>query len=98
MRNTQLKDIKNLYSNAVVFGNAMIGWNYRLFVEDANTCSVGEGCDYVADKMHDAADREVILILDELLAERGAARKRGIRTKVLRCGISSGNLPRTISR
>ena len=77
VRNTQLKDIKNLYSNAVVFGNAMIGWNYRLFAEDANTCSVGEGCDYVADKMHDAADQEVILILDKLLAERGAARKKG---------------------
>ncbi len=77
VRNTQLKDIKNLYSNAVVFGNALIGWNYRLFAEGAHTCSVGEGCDYVADKMHDAADREVIFLLDKLFTERGAARKKG---------------------
>lgn len=59
------------------FSNAFIGWNYRVLAEDLHTCSLAEGCDYVADKMHDEADREVIAILDRVLAEQGCTRKKG---------------------
>lgn len=77
VKNTQLKDVKNYYSNMVAFSNAFIGWNYKILAEDLYTCSLAEGCDYVADKMHDEADREVIAILDRALAERGYTRRKG---------------------
>lgn len=74
---TQLKDVKNYYSNMTAFSNAFIGWNYRVLAEDMNTCSLAEGCDYVADKMHTEADREAISVLDKILTERGYTRKKG---------------------
>lgn len=77
VKNTQLRDVKNFYSNSTAFGNAFIGWNYKVLAEDMHTCSLAEGCDYVADKMHDEADREVIFLLDKILTERGCTRKKG---------------------
>lgn len=77
VKNTQLKDVKNVDSGINAFSNAFIGWNYRVLAEDLHTCSLAEGCDYVADKMHDEADREVIAILDRVLAEQGCTRKKG---------------------
>ncbi|MDE5932884.1 MAG: hypothetical protein K2H40_10455 [Lachnospiraceae bacterium] len=77
VKNTQLKDVKNYYSNSTAFSNAFIGWNYKVLTEDLHTCSLAEGCDYVADKMHDEADREVIFLLDKILTERGYTRKKG---------------------
>lgn len=77
VKNTQLKDVKNYYSNMTAFSNAFIGWNYKVLAEDMHTCSLAEGCDYVADKMHDEADREVISILDKILIEQGYTRKKG---------------------
>ncbi len=77
VKNTQLKDVKNYYSNQTAFSNAFIGWNYRILSEDLHTCSLAEGCGYVADKMHDAADREVIAALDKILMDGGAVRKKG---------------------
>ncbi len=77
VNNTQLKDVKNCYSNSITFSNAFIAWNYKVLAEDLNTCSLAEGCDYVADKMHDEADREVIFALDEILMKRGCTRKKG---------------------
>ena len=77
VKNTQLKDVKNYYSNMIAFSNAFIGWNYKVLTEDLHTCSVAENCDYVADKMHDKADREVIFLLDKLLIEHGYTRKKG---------------------
>lgn len=77
IRNTQLKEVKNFYSNMTAFSNAFIGWNYRVLAENLHTCSLAEGCDYVSDKMHDTADKEVIAALDKILSERGAVRKKG---------------------
>lgn len=77
VRDTQLKDVKNIYSGSVAFSNAFIGWNYKILIEDLHTCSVSEGCDYVADKMHDKADREVIYILDKILTEQHYIKKKG---------------------
>lgn len=77
VKNTQLRDVKNYYSNLTAFSNAFIGWNHKVLAEDPYTCSLAEGCDYVADKMHDAADREVIAVLDKILTEYGAVRKKG---------------------
>lgn len=77
VKNTQLKDVKNVYSGCMAFSNAFIGWNYKVLTEDLHTCSLAEGCDYVADKMHDETDREVIFILDKVLIERGYTRKKG---------------------
>lgn len=77
VKGTQLKDVKNYYSNQTTFGNAFIGWNYKILSEDLHTCSLAEGCDYVADKMHNAADREVIAALDKIFTKSGTVRKKG---------------------
>lgn len=77
VENIQLKDAKNYYSCMIAFENAFIGWNYKILTEDLHTCTLAEGCDYVADKMHNEADREVIFILDGILAEQGYTRKKG---------------------
>lgn len=76
VKDTQLKDVKNYYSNMAAFENAFIGWNYKILAEDLRTCTFTEGCDYVADKMHDTADKEVISILDKIFMEGGAVRKK----------------------
>lgn len=77
VKNTQFKDVKNYYSNVIAFSNGFIGWNYKVLAEDLQTCSLAEGCDYVADKMHVEADREAITALDKILMEFGAVRKKG---------------------
>ena len=77
VNNTQLKDVKNIYSGTVAYSNAFIGWNYKVLAEDLYTCSVAEGYDYVADKMHDEADMELISILDNILTEQGYTRQKG---------------------
>ena len=77
VKNTQLKDVKNYYSNSIAFGNAFIGWNYKVLTENLHTCTLAEGCDYVADKIHDEADREVVSVLDKILTESGYTRKKG---------------------
>lgn len=77
VKNTQLKDVKNYSSNMTTFSNAFIGWNHKVLAEDLYTCSVAEGCDYVADKMHNGADKEVVAALDKILTEHGAVRKKG---------------------
>ncbi len=77
VKNTQLAGVKNYYSNQTAFSNAFIGWNYKVSAEDPHTCGLAEGCDYVSDKMHDAADREAIEALDHILIEQGAVRKKG---------------------
>lgn len=71
VKNTQLKDVKNYYSCEIAFGNAFIGWNYKVLAEDMHTCSLAEGCDFVADKMHNEADKEVIFSMDKILIENG---------------------------
>lgn len=75
--NTQLKNAKNCFSNMLTFSNAFIAWNYKVLAEDFHTCSLAEGCDYVADKMHNKADREVISLLDCLLTKRGYTKTKG---------------------
>lgn len=77
VKNTQLKDVKKYDSNLAIFSSAFIGWNYKVLAEDLHTCSLAEGCDYVADKMHNGADREVIATLNKILTEYGAVRKKG---------------------
>ena len=69
--------MKNYYSNSIAFGNAFIGWNYKVLTENLHTCTLAEGCDYVADKIHDEADREVVSVLDKILTESGYTRKKG---------------------
>lgn len=76
VKNTQLKDSKKIDSGTMTFGNAFIGWNYKILAEDSRTCTLAEGCDYVADKMHDADDREFIYAFDRILTERGYAMKK----------------------
>ena len=77
VKNTQLKDVKNYYSCMTAFSNAFISWNYKVLTEDMHTCSLAEVCDYVADKMHNDADKEVISSLDKILTEQGYTRKKG---------------------
>lgn len=77
VKNTQLKDVKNYYSNRTAFSNGFIGWNYKVLAEGRYTCSLAEGGDYVADKMHDDADREAVAVLDKILMVYGAVRQKG---------------------
>lgn len=77
VKNTQMKGVKNYFSNMTAFSNGFIGWNYKVLAEDLYTCSLAEGCDYVADKMHNDKDREVVSALDEMLTKQGYIRKRG---------------------
>lgn len=70
VQNTQLKNAENPYS-CDAFTNAFIGWNHKVLAEDMHTCSLAKGCDYVADKMHDEAEIEVILFMDKILRDRG---------------------------
>lgn len=74
---TQLKDVQNHLSNMSVFGNAFIAWNYRLFSEPLDVCTVGDGCDYVSDKMHSEDDREVVAEMDSRLIQKGFTRGKG---------------------
>ena len=76
VRDTQLKDVKNVYSPDIAFGNAFIGWNYKILAEDLHICSLGEDSGYVADKMHAEADRETVLAMDKILMQQGYTRWR----------------------
>lgn len=93
VKQTQLADVKNYYSNQTAFSNAFIGWNYKILAEDLHTCNLAEGCDYVADKMHNAADREVIAALDKILMDGGADRKKAILMRGRQSGIFAENRP-----
>lgn len=70
------KKVKLTQPDSEPFSNAFIGWNYKILAEDLHTCSLAAGCDYVADKMHDKADQDVIVILDKILTEQGYTRKK----------------------
>lgn len=74
---TQLKDVGNYLSPIVAFSNAFVSWNYKVLKEDMHTCTLAEGCDYVADKMHSEMDKEVIYLVDRLLAEKGFSIRKG---------------------
>ena len=74
---TQLKDVKNHFSNIAVFVNAFISWNYKLFTEPMDICSIADGCDYVSDKMHNEDDRNVIAQIDSRLIQNGFIREKG---------------------
>ena len=76
VRDTQLKDVKNVYSPDIAFGNAFIGWHYKILAEDLHICSLGEDSGYVADKMHAEADRETVLAMDKILMQQGYTRRR----------------------
>ncbi len=74
---TQLADTSNYFSNMVAFSNGFIGWNYKVLQDDLQTCMLAQGCDYVADKMHSEADREVIYVMDEVLRKKGFSARKG---------------------
>lgn len=74
---TQLANESNYFSHMVAFSNGFIGWNYRILNEDFYNCSLANGCDYVADKMHSKADQEVIFAIDEALIEKGFSIRKG---------------------
>lgn len=74
---TQLKDVSNYFSHMVAFSNGFVSWNYKVLKEDLHTCSLAEGCDYVADKMHSEAEKEVMYALDEVLKEQGYTIRKG---------------------
>ena len=74
---TQLKNISNFFSNRVAFGNGFISWSYRLLEEGLESCSLAEGCAYVADKMHTEADRTVVETLDDILLKEGFTVSKG---------------------
>lgn len=75
--NTQLKNVSNYFSNEVAFSNGFLSWNYKLLSEAIDTCSLAEGCDYVADKMHAQADRMAIMDMDKRLREEGFTISKG---------------------
>jgi len=75
--NLQLKNVNNYFSHRIAFENGFIGWNYKLLEEGMDTCSVAEGCDYVADKMHTEAEREAVAALDKRLQEVGYIISKG---------------------
>lgn len=75
--NTQLKNVSNYFSNMVAFCNGFVSWNYKLLQEDLETCSLAEGCYYVADKMHNKADRAFIVAMHKTLQEAGFTVGRG---------------------
>lgn len=75
--NTQLKNVGNYFSNAVAFSNGFISWNYKLVQEEFETCSLAEGCDYVADKMHNPTDKAFVVAMDRALLEVGFTVGRG---------------------
>lgn len=68
---TQLKNIKNHFSNAVAFSNGFISWNYKILKEDLNHCRLAQGIEYVTDKLHNQANRDFAYALDKLLIEKG---------------------------
>lgn len=74
---TQLADVRNYFSNMVAFSNGFVSWNYRVLQDDLQTCMLAQGCDYVADKMHSEADREVVYAIDEALTKTGFSVRRG---------------------
>lgn len=75
--NLQLKNVKNYFSHRIAFENGFIGWNYKLLEEGMAGCSLAEGCDYVADKMHTEAERKAIAVLDKKLQEEGYIISKG---------------------
>lgn len=74
---TQLKGVNNYFSNKVAFENGFISWNYKLLEEGLENCTLAEGCAYVADKMHDEADRAVAAKIDNMLREEGFLVSKG---------------------
>lgn len=74
---TQLNGVNNYFSNKVAFENGFISWNYKLFEEGLDSCSLAEGCDYVADKIHTEAERKLITALDKRLQEEGYTISKG---------------------
>lgn len=77
VRMTQLKGVTNFYSNKIAFSNGFISWNYKILQEPCDTCTLADGCDYVADKMHKVEDRDFIYAMDIALKERGFTLKKG---------------------
>ena len=75
--NTQLANVSNYFSNEVAFSNGFIGWNYKVLQDDLQTYTLAQGCDYVADKMHCEADKEVVYAMDEVLRKKGFSVRRG---------------------
>ena len=75
--NLQLKNAKNYFSHRIAFENGFIGWNYKLLEEGMDACSVAEGCDYVADKMHTEAERKAVAVLDKKLKKAGYISSKG---------------------
>ncbi len=68
---SQLKDDKNFLSCKSAYKNAFIAWNSKLFSEPIDVCSVGNGCDYVADKMHSDMDKKFVYEMDRILTQTG---------------------------
>ena len=75
--NLQLKNVKNFFSHRIAFENGFISWNYKILEDGLDICSLAKGCDYVADKMHTEADRNVIAALDKKLQEEGYSASKG---------------------
>lgn len=74
---TQLKNVKNHMSNMSVFSNAFISWNYKLFTEPVDSCTIGNSYDYVSDKMHRENDKAVIAEMDSRMIQKGFTRSKG---------------------
>lgn len=91
--NTQLKNAGNYFSNRVAFENGFISWNYKLLWEGLETCSLAEGCAYVADKMHNAADRAAAEKLDDILQKAGHMVSKGDANEGPSLRYSKGKTP-----
>ncbi|MBO5335888.1 MAG: hypothetical protein J6A94_02000 [Lachnospiraceae bacterium] len=74
---TQLKGISNYFSCMVAFSNGFISWNYKVLIEELNTCTLAKGCDYVADKMHTEEEKEVVDAIHKVMMENGLSVQKG---------------------
>ena len=77
----QMKDAGNIYSGMWGYSCGFIGWNYKMFTEDMQTCTLSDGTDYLTDKMHSDADRDLIGAMDSILREQGFTTRRGDRNE-----------------
>ena len=74
---TQLSDVTNCLSNEIAYKNGFIGWNYKVLMEDKNTCTIGNDYQYVSDKTHMIADQQVIESLHQIFLDMGYTMKTG---------------------
>lgn len=67
----QLKDVKNHFSNSMVFSNGFISWNYKILKDDLKHCNLADGVYYVSDKLHKQSERDFVEAMDKIFIDKG---------------------------